>query len=99
MGEVASRLADRVFITNDNPRSEDPRAIAEAVRNGAHDPTSTDIVLDREQAIRRAVHDARAGDTILVAGKGHETTQLVAGRQRPFDDREVLERMLSRHPS
>jgi UDP-N-acetylmuramoyl-L-alanyl-D-glutamate--2,6-diaminopimelate ligase len=87
MGEVGARLADRVIVTSDNPRSEDPLAIAESI---AIDLERTEIVLDRRAAIRRAIDEAQAGDTVVVAGKGHETYQIVGDETRPFDDREEV---------
>jgi UDP-N-acetylmuramoyl-L-alanyl-D-glutamate--2,6-diaminopimelate ligase len=87
MGEVGARLADRVIVTSDNPRSEDPLAIAESI---AADYAHTEIVLDRRAAIRRAIDQAQAGDTVVVAGKGHETYQIVGDEARPFDDREEV---------
>jgi UDP-N-acetylmuramoyl-L-alanyl-D-glutamate--2,6-diaminopimelate ligase len=87
MGEIAARLADRVIVTSDNPRSEDPMAIAREVANGF---TRTEIELDRRRAIRRAIDDAQAGDTVVVAGKGHEPYQIVGTETRPFDDRDEV---------
>jgi UDP-N-acetylmuramoyl-L-alanyl-D-glutamate--2,6-diaminopimelate ligase len=90
MGEVAARLADVVVITSDNPRSEDPAAIAAAVRDGAAGPGAVTIELDRRAAIATALAEARSGDVVVVAGKGHETTQDAGGAQVPFDDRTVV---------
>jgi UDP-N-acetylmuramoyl-L-alanyl-D-glutamate--2,6-diaminopimelate ligase len=95
MGEIAARLADVLVVTDDNPRGEDPAAIRAAVLAGARavaGPDRADIreVGDRRAAIRTAVRMARGGDTVVVAGKGHETGQEVAGRVLPFDDRDVL---------
>jgi len=87
MGEVGARLADRVIVTSDNPRSEDPLAIAESI---AVDYAHTEIVLDRRAAIRRAIDQAQAGDTVVVAGKGHEAYQIIGDETRPFDDREEV---------
>jgi UDP-N-acetylmuramoyl-L-alanyl-D-glutamate--2,6-diaminopimelate ligase len=87
MGEIAARLADRVIVTSDNPRSEDPLEIALAIANGYQD---TQIELDRRRAIRRAIDEAQAGDTVVVAGKGHETYQIVGDQTRPFDDRDEV---------
>jgi UDP-N-acetylmuramoyl-L-alanyl-D-glutamate--2,6-diaminopimelate ligase len=81
MGAVARELADRTIVTSDNPRSEDPLAIARAI-----DPAA-EIVLDRRAAIRLALAEASAGDTVVVAGKGHETYQIVGTDVREFDDR------------
>jgi UDP-N-acetylmuramoyl-L-alanyl-D-glutamate--2,6-diaminopimelate ligase len=86
MGEIAARLADRVIVTSDNPRSEDPMTIARAIARGIE----AEIELDRRAAIRRAIADARPGDTVVVAGKGHETYQIVGTLSRPFDDRDEV---------
>lgn len=86
MGAIAARIADRVIVTSDNPRSEDPLAIARAIVNGSR----SDIVLDRRSAIRQAIFEAQAGDTVVVAGKGHETHQIVGDRTLPFDDRDEV---------
>jgi len=88
MGEIAARLADRVIITSDNPRGEDPLAIARAIANGGFG--TTDIEIDRRSAIRRAIADAQAGDTVVVAGKGHETYQIVGEQTFAFDDRDEV---------
>ena len=90
MGETAARLADVVVVTSDNPRSEDPAAIAEAVREGAAGPGSVTIELDRRAAIATALSAAGPGDVVVVAGKGHETTQDAGGAVVPFDDRVVV---------
>jgi UDP-N-acetylmuramoyl-L-alanyl-D-glutamate--2,6-diaminopimelate ligase len=86
MGRIAAAAADRVIVTSDNPRSEDPAAIARAVAG----MTGADVILDRRSAIRRAIADARAGDTVVVAGKGHETYQIVGDVRLPFDDRDEV---------
>ena len=87
MGAVASRLADRVFLTSDNPRSEDPVAIIEAIRRGTTGRVAADA--DRARAIRAAIAEASAADVIVLAGKGHEATQETAGRKLPFSDAAV----------
>ncbi|QXC62274.1 UDP-N-acetylmuramoyl-L-alanyl-D-glutamate--2,6-diaminopimelate ligase [Aquihabitans sp. G128] len=94
MGEVAARLADVVVVTTDNPRGEDPAAIISQVHDGMDDPRDLRIEPDRRQAIRMAVASAEAGDVVLVAGKGHETTQTIGSIVTPFDDREVLREAL-----
>lgn len=92
MGEVACRLADVVVVTDDNPRSEDPRRIREAIRSGcAGEPLD---VADRREAIRAAVAAARAGDVVVIAGKGHEQGQDADGVVAPFDDRVVAAELL-----
>jgi UDP-N-acetylmuramoyl-L-alanyl-D-glutamate--2,6-diaminopimelate ligase len=94
MGEVASRLADRVVLTSDNPRGEDPDTIIEAIRQGIKDPSSVQIQPDRRRAIDLALHDARPGDVVVIAGKGHETTQTIGDNVIPFDDRKVAAELL-----
>ncbi|BBY30534.1 UDP-N-acetylmuramoyl-L-alanyl-D-glutamate--2,6-diaminopimelate ligase [Mycolicibacterium sediminis] len=94
MGRVAAELADLVVVTDDNPRSEDPATIRAALLSGARAaaPATTDVaeIGDRRAAIEYAVEWARDGDVVLVAGKGHEAGQTVAGHTRPFDDRDEL---------
>ncbi|HEX8779882.1 MAG TPA: UDP-N-acetylmuramoyl-L-alanyl-D-glutamate--2,6-diaminopimelate ligase [Nocardioides sp.] len=90
MGEIAARLADVVVVTDDNPRTEDPASIRAAVLEGTRAGTAEVVEEgDRRAAIRAAVSLARPGDVVLVAGKGHETGQEVAGEVHPFDDRTV----------
>ncbi len=96
MAGVAERLADRIVVTNDNPRSEDPRAIADEVLAGFADPDRVTVELDRREAIARALGEARPGDVVIIAGKGHETYQIIADVTRPFDDREVAAEVLRR---
>jgi UDP-N-acetylmuramoyl-L-alanyl-D-glutamate--2,6-diaminopimelate ligase len=88
MGSVAARLADHVVVTSDNPRSEDPHAIIEQILEGVPSGRA-EAIEDRQVAIFSAVHHARAGDVVLLAGKGHETYQEIAGTRHPFNDREV----------
>ncbi|MBV8245783.1 MAG: UDP-N-acetylmuramoyl-L-alanyl-D-glutamate--2,6-diaminopimelate ligase [Candidatus Eremiobacteraeota bacterium] len=85
MGAIAAQFADRAIVTSDNPRTEDPRAIADAVTAGAR-AGKLDVELDRSRAIARAVADANAGDVVLIAGKGHERQQIVGTHALPFDD-------------
>jgi UDP-N-acetylmuramoyl-L-alanyl-D-glutamate--2,6-diaminopimelate ligase len=97
MGEIAARLADHAWITSDNPRSEDPDAIvAEVATGAARVRRDGDTRLaDRYAAIEAALHWARPGDTVVIAGKGHETYQIVGSQVLPFDDRDVARRLLS----
>lgn len=97
MGEIAGTYSDYCIITNDNPRGEPPENIAQAIEEGLY-PTGCDycIILDRYQAIKRAVLLASKWDTIVVAGKGHEKYQLTAGRKLPFDDSKLLKEMLEK---
>lgn len=93
MGEVATRLADEVVITSDNPRQENPDVIIGEIASGA--VARFDVEKDRGTAIERAVRCARSGDIVLIAGKGHETYQEVCGQRFPFDDGTVARRALS----
>lgn len=96
MGDVAGRLADVVVLTSDNPRGEEPMSIIEAIAAGA--PLGVDLRTepDRRAAIAMALREARDGDVVLVAGKGHETTQVFADRTISFDDRVVVREELGR---
>ena len=94
MGEVASRLADRVVLTSDNPRGEDPQAIIDAVRSGITDPSAVTVEPDRRAAIALALAGAHPGDVVVIAGKGHETTQTIGAEVIPFDDRVVARELL-----
>jgi UDP-N-acetylmuramoyl-L-alanyl-D-glutamate--2,6-diaminopimelate ligase len=96
MGEVAARLADHAVLTTDNPRREGPAAIAAAVLAGVARPGVVDVEPDRRQAIARALAAAGPGDVVVVAGKGHETEQVLADRTIPFDDRVVAREELAR---
>jgi len=97
MGSVAGRFADSVIVTNDNPRSEDPQAIADEIVEGlTTSPAAWAVELDRRRAIERALEDARAGDVIVLAGKGHEDYQETNGERVPFSDRAVVAETLSR---
>lgn len=95
MGEIAARLADVLVVTDDNPRTEDPAAIRAAILAGTTRGGAEVLEIgDRRQAIAEAVGRARPGDIVLVAGKGHETGQEVAGTVHPFDDRDVVREAL-----
>lgn len=94
MGRVAAERADLAWVTNDNPRSEDPQQIARDITAG--DPAGRlRVVLDRREAIAAALAAARAGDTVLIAGKGHETTQTIGDQVLPFDDRAIARELLA----
>jgi UDP-N-acetylmuramoyl-L-alanyl-D-glutamate--2,6-diaminopimelate ligase len=89
MGEAVGRRADVAIVTSDNPRTEDPVAIAKPVEEGVRSAGATPIVeLDRARAIERSIVEARAGDVVLIAGKGHEDYQIIGKEKRHFDDRE-----------
>ncbi len=88
MGAAASRFADRLVITSDNPRGEDPAAIMTAVAAGATTRLNVELIVDRAEAIAHALAAADAHDVVLIAGKGHEVTQEIGGVKRPFSDLE-----------
>lgn len=92
MGKIVGRMSDRVILTSDNPRSEDPEKILEELKAGVNitDQSRVLCLVNRKEAIRTAVMMAKPGDIILVAGKGHETYQEIAGVKHHFDDMEVL---------
>ncbi len=92
MGAIATRLADRVIVTDDNPRSEDPGAIRREILAGA--PQAVEIG-DRGQAIRTAIEDLVAGDILIIAGKGHETGQIVGSKVLAFDDAETARAVIA----
>jgi UDP-N-acetylmuramoyl-L-alanyl-D-glutamate--2,6-diaminopimelate ligase len=96
MGDVAVRLADRAWLTSDNPRSEDPMAIIDEVVTGVRDADRDRLVVepDRRAAIASAVRDALPSDVVVIAGKGHETGQIVGEVTLPFDDRAVAREVL-----
>jgi UDP-N-acetylmuramoyl-L-alanyl-D-glutamate--2,6-diaminopimelate ligase len=95
MAAIACKLSDRVVLTSDNPRDEDPMEIIREMQTGVKptDARKTLVVADREEAIKSACMMARERDIILIAGKGHETYQEIKGFKHAFDDREVVERM------
>ena len=93
MGQAAARLADHVIVTSDNPRSEAPGAIIDQILAGI--PGGAESIEDRQVAIFSAVHQARAGDVVLLAGQGHETYQEIAGVRHPFSDGEIARAALA----
>ena len=108
MGRVAAKWSDRVIVTSDNPRNEDPEAILREIVPGLRDAGSRraspdadaetgcyEVVPDRRSAIARAIDQARPGDTVAIAGKGHENVQIIRDRCLPFDDREVVRAILA----
>lgn len=86
MASAVERLADRIVVTTDNPRSEDPRQIIDAILDGFEDPAAATVIEDRAAAIAWTVGNAAAGDIVLLAGKGHENYQLIGGERRDFSD-------------
>jgi UDP-N-acetylmuramoyl-L-alanyl-D-glutamate--2,6-diaminopimelate ligase len=98
MGAVASRLSDVVVVTSDNPRSEPPEAILEEIQKGMNGGRKAErhVLVDRREAIARALEMAETDDVVVIAGKGHETYQVLRDRTVPFDDRQVARDVLSR---
>ncbi len=94
MAAVAERYADKITVTSDNPRDEDPEAIIEDIMTGFGDPSSVERITDRRDAIAKAIRTADKYSMILVAGKGHETYQEIGGQRRDFDDRLVAREAL-----
>jgi UDP-N-acetylmuramoyl-L-alanyl-D-glutamate--2,6-diaminopimelate ligase len=95
MGRIAEQLADRVLVTSDNPRTEEPKAIMNDIRRGVDRPDEMDWIVDREEAIQAAAERAEPGDVVLIAGKGHETYQTIGTDTRPFDDRKMARKYFS----
>jgi UDP-N-acetylmuramoyl-L-alanyl-D-glutamate--2,6-diaminopimelate ligase len=104
MGAVAGRLSDLVLLTSDNPRNEDPAQIVEEIQRGITADTWRAsqrplAILDRREAITKAIELARPGDLVLIAGKGHEKFQVTGDQVRPFDDVAVAQEALARRRS
>lgn len=94
MAAAAARHADAIWVTDDNPRGEAPEAIVADIRSGFPAAAPVTVEHDRARAIASAIAEARDGDAVLIAGKGHETFQIVAGQRRPFDDRAAARQAL-----
>jgi UDP-N-acetylmuramoyl-L-alanyl-D-glutamate--2,6-diaminopimelate ligase len=90
MAREAEKLADRVVVTDDNPRSEDPGAIAQGILAGFSDTAKVSVIHDRAEAIQSAICSATPNDLVLIAGKGHEAYQEIAGQKHPFSDAEQV---------
>ncbi len=94
MGRVAQDLADRVIVTDDNPRREDPEVIVAEILDGMDDASGVSVIRDRAAAIREALQEAGSEDTVLVAGKGHESHQIVGETRRSFSDQDTVRSVL-----
>jgi UDP-N-acetylmuramoyl-L-alanyl-D-glutamate--2,6-diaminopimelate ligase len=94
MGKVASEMADKVFLTSDNPRGESPTAILSDVVEGIKKGADYTIEPERRAAIKLALQCAQKDDVVLIAGKGHETYQIFKDRTLPFDDRQIAREIL-----
>ena len=99
MAKVAEKYADRIIVTTDNPRHEDPQAIVDEVLSGFTSLEKVEVILDRRQAIDIAISNAQPGDVVLLAGKGHETSQIVGDVHIAFDDRRVARELLAARES
>ena len=98
MGAIAAKYADRIYVTSDNPRTEDPVSIvgqvAEGVRTHLRDTSVMFVEVDRRTAIQQAIQEAQPGDVVLIAGKGHEDYQILKDKTIHFDDREEARKAL-----
>ncbi|MEW6210116.1 MAG: UDP-N-acetylmuramoyl-L-alanyl-D-glutamate--2,6-diaminopimelate ligase, partial [Acidobacteriota bacterium] len=97
-GEIAATLSDVAIVTSDNPRTEDPQAIITDIEEGLKKTGRSYIRLaDRREAIFRAIEEARRGDIVVIAGKGHEAYQIIGSETIHFDDREVAREAMKAH--
>ena len=97
MGAIAEQNADLTIVTSDNPRTEDPQAIIDEILAGMKARRGTvKVIVDREEAIRWAIDNARSGDVILLAGKGHEDYQVVGREKHHMDEREIVAEYIER---
>lgn len=95
MAQVAEKLADRIIITNDNPRSEEPEQIIVEIKQGLENPQDAVVIFDRKTAIETGLLSLKEGDSLLVAGKGHEDYQIIAGKKIHFSDQEVIREFIA----
>ena len=96
MTSAAEQVADRVVLTSDNPRTEDPVHILEQMSLGMRKPLDARVILDRALAIEKILCEAKPSDVVLIAGKGHENYQDIAGVRHPFSDIEHAQRVLQK---
>ncbi len=96
MGEISGRIADYTIITSDNPRSEDPKAIIDEIEEGIKKTKGKyEVIVDRKEAIAKAIEMATKSDIIVLAGKGHETYQEINGKKNPFDERTIVNEIIN----
>ncbi|MDB4888476.1 MAG: UDP-N-acetylmuramoyl-L-alanyl-D-glutamate--2,6-diaminopimelate ligase, partial [Gemmatimonadetes bacterium] len=95
MGRIADERADIAIVTSDNPRTEDPEKILDDIEAGMSSSRTHERIEDRRAAIAYAVHEARDGDVVVLAGKGHETYQIRGTVKYPFDEREIVREIIS----
>mgnify|MGYP001216583817 FL=1 len=96
MGAIAERLADEIWFTTDNARSEDPYTIIDDMCSGLKDIENVNRCLDRQNAIESAFHNMKEDDLLVVAGRGHETTQEIGGEFVTLDDRELVSGLMGK---
>jgi len=94
MGRAAEELADRIVITDDNPRTESPQQIVSEILKGLKHPDKAFVVHDRRAAIEFVLSEAKSGDLVVIAGKGHEQDQIIGHQRFPFSDRQVVQRFM-----
>ena len=94
MGRAAEELADRIIITDDNPRTENPQQIVSEIRKGLRHPDKACVLHDRQAAIHFALSEAKVGDLVVIAGKGHEAEQIIGHQRFPFSDRQVVQNFM-----
>ena len=96
MGEIAGRIADYSIVTSDNPRTEDPEAITKDIEEGISKTKGKyEVVVDRKEAIEKAIKLTNKRDLLILAGKGHETTQEINGKKYPFDERIIVKDIIN----
>ena len=95
MGRVAASLAKKVYVTSDNPRSEDPQLIANDILAGIEDKSIVSVELNRKKAIEMALNDQEDEEVVVILGKGDEATQIIYDKELPFDDRAVVRELLN----
>jgi UDP-N-acetylmuramoyl-L-alanyl-D-glutamate--2,6-diaminopimelate ligase len=95
MGKVASKFAKKIYVTSDNPRTEDPDKIIEDILNGIDDQSEVYVDVNRRNAIAKAMADQSGDEIVLILGKGDEAYQIIYDRKLPFDDREVVRELLA----
>ena len=94
MGRIADNLSDKLILTNDNPRTEDPKLILDDIMSGIKDKTNLHVIPDRGKAIQYAIDKADQNDIIMVAGKGHENYQIIGDKKIVFSDRDEVKKAL-----
>ena len=97
MARAVERYADYVIVTDDNPRTEDPKHIADNIISGFSDSTKYTLIHDRQNAIAHAINSAAYEDTVLIAGKGHEAVQVFNNKSVPFDDKKIAQTYIDKY--